>query len=228
MLLKAEKINKSYLRSRAGSNVFFALRTTDFELQEGAISVVMGKSGSGKSTMLSILSGLLAPSEGVVLLDGKDLYSMSDEELSALRNSHFGIMPQGQTVMNTLTVEENILLPCMLYGEKDMDIYKKRAAELMERLNITDLKDIMPTELSGGEIRRVSIARGLIREPQIILADEPTGDLDSVSTAIVLDLFRELAAKGCSVLLVTHEQEAISYADRFYIMEDGALREENR
>lgn len=223
MKLKSKGITRSFFRKGRNTNFFYALQKTDFELQEGAVTEIVGRSGSGKTTFANILSGLLVPTEGSLYLDGVELYALKDERRSILRNRHIGMVPQGQTGLQSLNVLENVLAPAMMYG--DMKGREALARQYLEEMEISDLCDVYSNELSGGELRRMSIARALINSPEIIIADEPTGDLDDDTTALVLRLFRRLAEKGCSVLIVTHEQEAIHYADNIYRMEKGVLSE---
>ncbi len=223
MKLKSKGITRSFFRKGRNTYFFYALQKTDFELQEGAVTEIVGRSGSGKTTFANILSGLLVPTEGSLYLDGVDLYALRDERRSILRNRHIGMVPQGQTGLQSLTVLENVLAPAMMYG--DMKGREALALQYLEEMKISDLCDVYSNELSGGELRRMSIARALINSPEIIIADEPTGDLDDDTTALVLRLFRRLADKGCSVLIITHEQEAIHYADNIYRMENGILSE---
>lgn len=224
--LVATGLKKEFLRNGRGTNIFTAVEACDFTLRSG-LTMLTGRSGSGKSTLLSMLSGLLTPTAGTVSFNGTDLYSLSDEELSRLRNEHFGFVPQGQSAVGSLTVRENIELPCTLF-KKD-DGARERADALMQRMGIFDLRDAMPNELSGGELRRMAIARALIREPEILFADEPTGDLDDENTTLVLQLLRETADRGAAVFLVTHEDDAASYADQSYRMADGGIkRDRNR
>ena len=170
MELIAEKVTREFVRPSGKTNRFFAVKETDFALQSGRLTVLMGRSGSGKTTLLNMLSGLLMPSSGRITADGKDLYAMPDKELSRFRCEHFGVIPQGQTAIHSLTVTENILLPFALYGDAPDEA---RARQLMERLDIADLANARPAELSGGELRRVAIARALVRKPSLIFADEP-------------------------------------------------------
>ena len=228
MDLHASSVKKDFIRKRQDSNVFTAVSETELTLTAGSLTVVTGRSGSGKSTLLNMLSGLLCPTSGRVLAGDTDLYRLPDRALSAFRNQHFGLVPQGQTAIFTLTVEENILLPLTLYGIRRKDLpqleaSKARMEELLAMTGIADLKAVMPSELSGGEMRRMAIARALIRDPEILFADEPTGDLDDANTRIVLSLLRQIANQGKTVFLVTHEKEAASYADRLYRMEQGQL-----
>ena len=228
MKLTAKGISKQFLRQREGSNVFYAVQETDFALEEGRLTVITGRSGGGKSTLLNMLSGLLSPTSGSILADETDLYSLEDTALSAFRNQHFGMIPQGQTAIFSLTVEENILLPLTIYGlqKKDPAAYeaaKAYAKELMAMTDIADLGPVMPSELSGGEMRRMAIARALIRHPDVVFADEPTGDLDDKNTQIILQLLKQIAEQGTAVLLVTHEKAALDYADILYRMDAGQL-----
>lgn len=221
MILKAEGISKQFIRASKGTNVFTAIEETDFTLAEGKLTMLGGRSGSGKSTFLNILSGILEPTTGNVLLDDRNLYEMDDEELSKLRNLSFGFVPQGQSAIRSLSVIENILLPFTLYGEEAGKT--EYAEELMEKMDIINLRNVMPNELSGGEMRRMAIARALIRKPAIVFADEPTGDLDDENTEMVLSLLKDMTGDGTSVLLVTHENEAKNYADILYHMNAGKL-----
>lgn len=233
MLLKAEQISKEFIRKRGESNVFQAVKPLDFTLGENALTILRGASGSGKSTLLNMLAGLLQPTSGRIILegidssstgyDGMNLYALDDTERSRLRNTYFGIMPQGQTALHSFSVLENVLLPYTIYGEKITAKETGHAMTLLDRLRISDLKDVMPSELSGGELRRVCIARALIKNPRILLADEPTGDLDEENTEIILNLFKTLAREGKSVLMVTHEKDIDSYADHLYDMKNGEL-----
>ena len=216
-------ITRKYLRQTKTSNVFTAVAETDFTLRGGELAEVTGRSGSGKSTLLNMLAGLLKPTEGHIFVDGEDIYSMDDGKRSRFRNLNMGVIPQGQTGLQSLTVLENVLLPCRMYGNEVSADYAKG---LLERVGIGELASSYPNELSGGELRRMAIARALINRPKILLADEPTGDLDDENTHEVLSLLRETADEGTAVLLVTHEREAAAYADRLYRMNSGTLTEE--
>lgn len=204
-MLKAENVSKSFYRKGRGSNVFTAVSEVSLTLAEGEIALLKGRSGCGKSTLLNMLAGLSRPSGGRVLLGDRDIYSMSDRELSRLRNEKFGIIPQMQSAVHSLTVMENVLLPYTLYNELK-DEHRAYAIGLLEELGIAALGDVRPAELSGGEMRRMAIARALVRRPEIILADEPTGDLDDDNTERVFELLKAAADRGAAVLLVTHEQ----------------------
>ena len=199
MELRAEKISQDFLRYSAKDGYFIAVQETDFRLSAGALTVVTGR----------------------VLLDETDIYALGEAERDALRRCHIGIAPQRLMSLAALTVRENILLPALLAGEAEK--FAPRADELMEHLGIRKLASVAPSELSGGELRRVTIARALVMQPGILLADEPTGDLDEENTQSILRLLRETADAGTAVLLVTHEREAAAYADAAYTMTAGKL-----
>ena len=224
MILSARKIRKQYFRDGRETNWFNAVEETDLTPEEGKITEIVGRSGSGKTTLGQMLAGLLTPTEGQVLLDGTDIYSLGDAELSRLRNKAIGVIPQGQTGLASLTVMENVLAPLNMYGEATAAA-REYAAELLECLSIRDLREVYVSELSGGELRRMAVARALIRRPGIIIADEPTGDLDEITTEQVLSLFRRQAETGAAVLIITHDEAVARYADRTLRMEKGFLSE---
>lgn len=221
MELKAEGISKQFLRASKGTNILTVIDKTDFILSEGKLTMLCGRSGSGKSTFLNIISGILAPTTGKVLIDGDDIYEMDDRKLSRFRNSFFGFIPQGQSAIRSLTLLENVMLPYMLYEEEPES--EEYVDDLLEQMGVAELKNVMPNELSGGEMRRMAIARALVRKPKIVFADEPTGDLDDENTEIVLRLLKKITEEGTSVLLVTHENEAVNYADIVYSMNAGKI-----
>lgn len=222
MSLRAENIEKCFIRAGKGTNIFTAVKSLSLTLDEGKVTVLMGRSGSGKTTLLNMLSGLLTPAKGKVFLDDEDIYSLDDKRLSRLRNQYFGVIPQGQTAIHSLTVLENILLPYNLYGDTPDEDYAHR---LMEELDISSLADVRPSELSGGELRRMAAARAVIRRPKVIFADEPTGDLDDENTIRVFGFMKRLAEEGAAVFIVTHENDAKTYADVLYKMDCGTLEE---
>ncbi|MBR1482177.1 MAG: ABC transporter ATP-binding protein [Ruminococcus sp.] len=222
MNLTASNISKKYNRSKGGANWFYAVKSIDLCIEAGKLTAVYGRSGSGKTTLLNLLGGLLQPSEGKVLCGETDIYAMPDKELSAFRNQHIGIVPQGAAALGNLTVLENVLLPSLI-GGRSSDEQEKRAEALLQSFGIASLRDVMPRELSGGEQRRMAIARALMNRPEILLCDEPTGDLDDENTRVVLRLLRDEAAKGTAVLLFTHEADARNYADIVMKMDGGSL-----
>ena len=220
MQLRAENISRRYFRKHGEANFFEAVRPVSLTLESGNLTVLNGKSGSGKTTLLNMLAGLLNPSEGRVYLNDTDLYALEDRELSRLRSEKIGVIPQGRSAVDTLSVYENILLPGILYGGT---LQREEAEKWMELLGISGLRNAMPAELSGGELRRMTIARTLTANPEVILADEPTGDLDSDNTAVVLTAFQQAARAGKTVLVVSHETDAEAYADRIYHMNHGSM-----
>ncbi len=223
MIIEATGLTKEFARARGGKRLFTAVHPLDIGLEERQLTLVSGHSGSGKSTLANMLAGILTPTAGHVRLDSTDLYSLRDEELSRLRNERIGLIPQGHTALRALTVLDNVLLPSILYAKAEAPV--DRARELLAAVGLDDLADAAPTELSGGELRRMAIARALLMDPAIVLADEPTAGLDSANATAVLTLLRDAADRGTAVLVVSHEAEAQRFADRSYVMEDGHLRE---
>ena len=220
-MIKANKISKSFIRKKGESNIFYAVNEMNLEIEDGKFIIILGKSGSGKTTLINILSGLLTPSSGNVIINDTDIYSLDDKNRSIFRNKNLGFIPQGQTGLQNLTILENILLPTLIYEKDDKE---NLAIKLLNDLDIIDLKDSYPNELSGGELRRMAIARAIIMNPSIIFADEPTGDLDEINTKKVLDILRNLANNGKTIIMVTHDKDAISYADIIYKMENGTIK----
>ena len=220
MQLRAENISRRYFRKHGEANFFEAVRSVSLTLESGKLTVLNGKSGSGKTTLLNMIGGLLNPSEGKVFLDETDLYALEDKDLSRLRSKRIGVIPQGRSAVDTLSVYENILLPGMLYGGT---LRTEEAENWMTVLGISDLRNAMPAELSGGELRRMAIARTLTANPEVILADEPTGDLDNENTRTVLTAFQQAAKAGKAVLVVSHETDAEAYADQINHMNHGTI-----
>lgn len=219
--VEARGVAKDYPRAGASGGVLTAVRPLDLELDPGSLTVITGRSGSGKSTLLSMLAGMLAPTSGAVTLDGADLYSLDERSRSRLRNAKIGLVPQGHTALRALSVLDNVLLPSVLYSRRRPP--RQRAESLLEAVGIAEPARVGPHELSGGELRRMAVARALLMEPGVVLADEPTAGLDEESTAAVLELLRQTAQEGAAVLVVTHEEEAARFADRVLTMDAGEL-----
>ena len=219
--VEARGVAKDYPRAGASGGVLTAVRPLDLELGPGSLTALTGRSGSGKSTLLSMLAGMLAPTSGTVLLDGADLYSLDERSRSRLRNAKIGLVPQGHTALRALSVLDNVLLPSVLYSRRRPP--RQRAESLLETVGIAEPARVGPHELSGGELRRMAVARALLMEPGVVLADEPTAGLDEESTAAVLELLRKTAQEGAAVLVVTHEEEAARFADRVLTMDAGEL-----
>ncbi len=220
-MLKAENLSMRYFRKTGKANHFFAVHDVSLELRPGEVTLLTGRSGSGKTTLLHMLAGLLTPTEGKVWLGGTDLYALQDKALSRLRREKIGMIPQSRSAIDTLTVLENVLLPALLNGEKGDE---QTAMRRLEALGIANLKDARPAELSGGELRRMAIAHTLAGSAEVILADEPTGDLDDENTAAALTLLRRAAEEdGKAVLLVTHDNEALRFGTQRFRMDGGRL-----
>ncbi len=208
-----------------GGRSFYAVDHVDLTVNEGDFVTIIGRSGSGKSTLLSLCAGMLPASSGSVALNGTELSGKSDAELSRLRNDGIGYIPQDAPALPALTVLENVMLPCCLWrhgGDTE-----GAARLLLERFGIAGLADSMPAELSGGELRRAMIARALINRPRLLIADEPTSDLDVENSRAVMAEFARLNAEGLTVLIVSHDLETMKYGLRVYSMESGKLTKGN-
>lgn len=217
--LEAQKLVKEYKRRGVS---FRAVDDIDFAVDTGDFVMIEGESGSGKTTFLNLLTGLTEPTSGNVLISGKPLKDIGDKELSKIRNQKIKYIPQGESLLSALTVRENILFPYTIGGlEKPSS---ERLLEVSDKLGITDLLDEYPSELSGGEMRRATIARAVINKPSLIIADEPTGSLDSANTSKVMEIFKTIASEGTAVIVVTHQKETLGYASRVYGMEQGSLK----
>lgn len=220
-MLCAKKLTKRYFRNTRHANCFYPVQDVSLELHPGEVVVLTGRSGSGKTTLLHMLAGLLPPTEGEVLLDDVSLYTLPDAARSRLRAERIAVVPQGRSTVDTLTVLENILLPARLRSDTGD---AETACRWMEAMNIVNLSNVRPAELSGGELRRIAIARALTQDTDVLLADEPTGDLDDANTERVLDIFSNAAHEhGKAVLIVSHDSAALRIADHQFRMDSGAL-----
>jgi len=220
MLLDARDVKKTYSR---GHQVVEALRGVSLSLERGQFTSIMGPSGSGKSTLLHIVGGLDRPSSGTVKIDGQRIEAFSDDELSSFRRRRLGFIFQFFNLLPTLTALENVALPLLLDGQSITRIAPK-ARELLEMMGLRNRADHRPDQLSGGEMQRVAIARALIADPLLILADEPTGNLDTKTGATVLELLAKMAKeRGHTILMVTHDPRAASYGDRLVTLRDGLI-----
>ena len=218
--LEAQKLVKEYKRRGVS---FRAVDDIDFSIDTGDFVMIEGESGSGKTTFLNLLTGLTEPTSGDVLISGKPLKNIGDKELSKIRNQKIKYIPQGESLLSALTVRENILFPYTVGGLEKPSY--ERLLEVSDKLGITDLLDEYPSELSGGEMRRATIARAVINKPSLIIADEPTGSLDSENTFKVMEIFKNIASEGTAVIVVTHQKETLGYASKVYGMEQGSLKE---
>lgn len=201
-----------------------ALDEISLSLSEGSYTAVMGPSGSGKSTLLNVLGCLDTPDEGRVVINGQNVNDLSNNERAKLRGGEIGFVFQQFNLLPRLTAAENVTIPMVFHDEVEQP-RQKRAETLLERVGLGDRLDHTPPELSGGQRQRVAIARALINEPSIILADEPTGNLDTETGAAIMDLFDELHAEGRTILMVTHERHIAEHAERIVHLVDGEINE---
>jgi putative ABC transport system ATP-binding protein len=219
-MIKLRGLSKIY-HTPAGE--FAALRNIDLEIAAGEFVAIVGKSGSGKSTLLNLLGGIDIPTSGTLEVGGTAIQGLHQSRLAAWRGRNVGFVFQFFQLLPTLTVAENVMLPmdfCQTYPVRER---RKRALDLLGRVGVAPQADKLPSALSGGEQQRAAIARGLANDPPVILADEPTGNLDSVTATAVLDLFRRLASSGKTVVIATHERDITRLVDRQVEVADGSL-----
>lgn len=220
-LLQVQGLKKIYT-TRFGGNQVEALADVNFSVEEGEYVAIMGESGSGKTTLLNILASVDRPTSGKVLLRGKDTVSIKESELAKFRREHLGFVFQDFNLLDTFSLEDNIYLPLVLAGKKYQEMQPK-LADIAASLGITDILKKYPYEVSGGQKQRAAVARAVITQPDILLADEPTGALDSKSTGDLLNVFRNLHDEGQTILMVTHSVRAASNADRVLFIKDGRI-----
>ena len=220
-ILEVSNLKKVYTTRFGGSKVE-ALKNVNFSVEEGEYVAIMGESGSGKTTLLNILAALDKPTAGSVKLEGRELTAIKDKEISDFRRDNLGFVFQDFNLLDTFSLEDNIYLPLVLAG-KSYNEMAARISVVADQLGITELLKKYPYEVSGGQKQRAAVARALITNPRIILADEPTGALDSKSTDELLKLFTEINAKGQTILMVTHSVKAASHAQRVLFIKDGEV-----
>ncbi len=220
-ILEVSGLKKIYT-TRFGGNKVEALRSVSFSVEQGEYVAIMGESGSGKTTLLNILAALDKPTSGTVLLDGKDLSKIKESGIAAFRRDNLGFVFQDFNLLDTFSLEDNIYLPLVLAGKNYAEM-KKRLTPIAEQLGITSLLKKYPYEVSGGQKQRAAVARALITNPRLVLADEPTGALDSKATDELLELFGEINSRGQTILMVTHSVKAASHAGRVLFIKDGEV-----
>ena len=220
-MLEVNNLKKIYTTRFGGNNVQ-ALTNVCFTVEQGEYVAIMGESGSGKTTLLNILAALDKPTSGEVLLNGRNIVEIREREISAFRRDNLGFVFQDFNLLDTFSIQDNIFLPLVLAG-KSYDEMSRRLQPIAQKLGIRDILTKYPYEVSGGQKQRTAVARALITEPQLILADEPTGALDSRATDRLLRLFEEINADGQTILMVTHSVKAASHARRVLFIKDGEV-----
>lgn len=219
--LEVNGIKKIY-STRFGGNKVEALRNVNFSVEQGEYVAIMGESGSGKTTLLNILAAILKPTSGSIILDGKELSGIKDSEIAEFRRDNLGFVFQDFNLLDTFTLEDNIYLPLVLSGKSHTEMSQK-LEPLAKALGITQLLGKYPYEVSGGQKQRAAVARALITNPKLILADEPTGALDSKSTDELLNMFADINRSGQTIVMVTHSVKAASTANRVLFIKDGEV-----
>lgn len=223
-VIDIQGITKTYVNGKLSVPVLHGI---DLQVNKGEFVSIMGPSGSGKSTFMNILGCLDRPTTGSYRLNGDEVATLSDDELAFVRNKQIGFVFQSFNLLTKLTALENVALP-MIYAGMDKKSRNERAAALLSSVGLGDRMDHLPSELSGGQRQRVAIARALANNPAIIMADEPTGNLDSKSTIDVMNIFRDLYDEGRTIILVTHEPEIATYASRNVVLRDGLIVEDSQ
>ena len=218
-LIKITNIKRDF---PLGNEIVYVLKGIDLEINKGEYVALMGPSGSGKSTLMNILGCLDTPTSGTYILNGKHVSEMQDDELAGIRNKEIGFVFQTFNLMPRTTALDNVALP-MVYAGISKSERIERATEVLTQVGLDDRMDHKPNQLSGGQRQRVAVARALVNKPSIILADEPTGNLDSKTSVEIMNLFNEIHANGNTVILVTHEEEIAAYAHRIIRLRDGII-----
>lgn len=220
-LLEVSNLKKIYT-TRFGGNQVLALSNVTFSVEEGEYVAIMGESGSGKTTLLNILASLDKPTSGEVLLNGRNITQISEKEISAFRRDNLGFVFQDFNLLDTFSLRDNIYLPLVLAGSEAKEM-EAAVAPIAERLGISELLEKYPYEVSGGQKQRAAVARALITKPQLVLADEPTGALDSNGADGLLNIFNNINDDGQTILMVTHSVKAASHAKRVLFIKDGEV-----
>ncbi|MCR4032239.1 MULTISPECIES: ABC transporter ATP-binding protein [Flavobacterium] len=223
-LIKITDIKRNFV---LGNEIVYVLKGINLEIKKGEYVALMGPSGSGKSTLMNLLGCLDTPTSGHYVLNGKDVSQMKDDELAEIRNKEIGFVFQTFNLLPRTTALDNVALPMIYagYGKSDRIA---RAKEVLTQVNLADRMDHQPNQLSGGQRQRVAVARALVNKPSIILADEPTGNLDSKTSVEIMKLFGDIHAQGNTVILVTHEEDIAAYAHRVIRLRDGLIESDNR
>ena len=221
-ILTLTDICKDYYQGKEPVRV---LKNVSMTVEKGEYIAIMGPSGSGKTTLMNLIGCLDVPTSGTYILEGEDLRDLTDDELADVRNKHIGFVFQHFHLMPRLTARDNVALP-LLYAGVPLKERRRRAEEALTAVGLGDRMDFLPNQLSGGQCQRVAIARAMVGKPAILLADEPTGALDTKSGAQIMDIFRQLSDEGMTILMITHELAVAQRADKIYHILDGQLRTE--
>jgi putative ABC transport system ATP-binding protein/lipoprotein-releasing system ATP-binding protein len=221
-MIRLEEVSKTYWMSK--ENPIHAVLNTTLEIKEGEFLIITGRSGSGKTTLLNIIAGLTRPCTGQVFLDGQDLWKLTDQQQSLVRNRKIGFIFQFPSLLPSLTALENILLPTIFSTNRDKETQSARAIRLMDSVGLKDKLNAYPRQLSAGQQQRVVVARALLNQPEILLADEPTSDLDEQTETEIMDLFHQIhSASDITIVLVTHSTQLIRYGSRSIQMTGGVI-----
>jgi len=221
-MIQLEKVSKTYWMSR--ENPIHAVLETNLEIDKGEFLIITGRSGSGKTTLLNLIAGLTRPSSGRVVLDGQDLWSLPDREQSLMRNRKIGFIFQFPSLLPSLTALENVVLPTIFNTDHAKDSGYTRAVELMETVGLKDKLNAYPRQLSAGQQQRVVVARALLNQPELLLADEPTSDLDEQTETEIMDMFQQIhRTSGITIVLVTHSTQLVPYGSRSIQMAGGVI-----
>nr|WP_315148189.1 ABC transporter ATP-binding protein [uncultured Flavobacterium sp.] len=222
-LIKISNIKRDFA---LGNEIVYVLKGIDLEIKKGEYVALMGPSGSGKSTLMNLLGCLDTPTSGTYILNGKDVSQMQDDELADIRNKEIGFIFQTFNLLPRTTALDNVALP-MIYAGHSKSERTTRATEVLKQVNLADRMDHQPNQLSGGQRQRVAIARALVNKPSIILADEPTGNLDSKTSEEIMALLEEIHQNGNTIIVVTHEEDIAAHAKRIIRMRDGMIESDN-
>ena len=222
-LINIKKLTRDFI---LGTEIINVLKGIDLQINKGEYVALMGPSGSGKSTLMNLLGCLDTPTSGTYILNGKDVSQMPDDDLAEIRNKEIGFVFQTFNLLPRTTALDNVALP-MIYAGYSKSERNERATEVLNQVNLSDRMDHQPNQLSGGQRQRVAIARALVNKPSIILADEPTGNLDSKTSIEIMNLFNDIHKNGNTVILVTHEEDIAKYAHRIIRLRDDVIESDN-
>lgn len=217
-MIQLKNLTKNFVRNKSD---FDAVNNVSLDIKKGEFVAVIGHSGSGKTTLFNMIAGLIDPTEGAIYIDGQEFSAMKEKQKSKFRNEKMGYVLQGQSLLNNFTILDNVCMPA--YLSADANGYTERAMQLLKEIGLEDLANDYPSNLSGGEMRRVSIVRAMINNPKVLLADEPTSNLDPENAHKVMQMLQAISNAGTTVLLSTHELEYLEYVDSVIKMEKGQI-----